>query len=405
MIHPFLRFRTLIPHYFSKHPSHELKELYFSVGIMDFATSAVALFEPIYLWTRGYSFAQIAMFYGVVYLLYTILLPLGGRIAARFGFEHSILTSQFAFILYYVTLFALPQFSWLIYVAPLLFAIQKSLYWPAYHADFTIFSAREQRGQEISGVLTVSAVATILGPIFGGIILKTLGFGPLFLIVAILFLASTRPLLKLKEIHDTAPFSYSKYWKLLWKPTHRRSALAYFGYAEELVALVFWPIFLYLTVSEYSELGLLVGAATFGTMLLVLGIGKLTDRSPKPRVLSFGSIAMGAIWFIRTVVSLTPFRLFLLDAVGRTGKNTVTVPLMSMTYEHGIREDPLAIAVYFEQSLAIGKLIICGILIGVAALAPSITATFQIAFFLAGLASLLYRLLTPPGPLGMLHKT
>lgn len=100
----FTRFRALLPHYFSKHPSHELKELYFSVGIMDFATSAVALFEPIYLWTRGYSFAQIAMFYGAVYLLYTILLPLGGRIAARFGFEHSILTSQFAFIAYYVAL-------------------------------------------------------------------------------------------------------------------------------------------------------------------------------------------------------------------------------------------------------------------------------------------------------------
>ncbi len=401
----FLRFRTLLPHYFSKHPSHELKELYFSVGIMDFATSAVALFEPIYLWTRGYSFAHIAAFYGAVYLIYIVLLPLGGRIAARFGFEHSILTSQFAFIAYYIALFALPQFSWLIYVAPFLYAIQKSLYWPAYHADFTIFSAREQRGQEISGVLSVSAVATILGPIFGGIVLNFLGFGPLFLIVAALFLMSTRPLLKLKEIHDLAPFTYSKYWKLLWKPSHRRSAVAYFGYAEELVALVFWPIFLFLTVPEYSELGLLIGAATFGTMLLVLAIGKLTDRAPQSGVLSFGSIAMSVIWIIRTAVTLTPFRLFLLDTVGRTGKNTVTVPLMSMTYEHGIREDPLAIAVYFEQSLAIGKMLICAALIGVAAIAPSQTAAFQLAFFLAALGSLLYRLLTPPGPLGMLHKT
>ena len=221
--------------------------------------------------------------------------------------------------------------------------------------------------------------------------------------MAALFLASTRPLLKLKEIHDPAPFSYSKYWKLLWKPTHRRSALAYFGYAEELVALVFWPIFLYLTVSEFSELGLLIGAATFGTMLLVLGIGKLTDRAPQSGILTAGSIAISIVWLVRTAVTLTPFRLFLLDAIGRTGKNTVTVPLMTMTYEHGMREDPLAIAVYMEQSLAIGKFLMCAALIGVAAIAPSTTAAFQLAFFLAALASLLYRLLTPPA-LGMLHK-
>lgn len=171
------------------------------------------------------------------------------------------------------------------------------------------------------------------------------------------------------------------------------------------MALVFWPIFLFLTVSQYSELGLLIGISTLGTMLLVLGIGKLTDRAPQPGVLSFGSIALSLVWLVRTAVSLTPLRVFLLDTLGRTAKNTVTVPLMTMTYEHGIREDPLAIAVYFEQSLAIGKMLICGVLVGVATIAPSSTAAFQLAFFLAALGSLLYRLLTPPGPLGMLHKT
>ncbi len=390
-----------ITHYFAKHPSHELRELYWSVGIMDFATAAVALFEPIYLYTQGYSIKHILLFYAAVYLGYTLLVPVGGRIAARFGFEHSILFSQFAFIAYYLSLFALPYAPWLIWLAPLVFAVQKSLYWPAYHADFATFSVREQRGREVSGYLTLNAVVTIIGPIFGGLVLYAFGFGVLFGIVAALFLASTRPLLKLKEVYDPAPFSYAKYWKLLWKPTHRRSALAYFGFAEELVALVLWPIFTYLAVSTFSELGVLIAIATLITSLGVLLIGKLTDRATSVEVLRFGSVAASVVWILRALISLTPLRLVWLDAAGRTAKSTVVIPLLAMTYEHGVREDPLAIAVYFEQSLAIGKLFVALLLFFLA----GVTNIWPAAFIVAAASSLLYALLKPPGPLGQLHKT
>ncbi|MFA6953865.1 MAG: MFS transporter [Patescibacteria group bacterium] len=228
----FEKFRGNFTAYFSKHPSHEMKELYWSVGILDFATSAIALFEPIYLWTLHYSLSQILIFYGSVYLFYIILIPFGGRIAAKFGFEHSILYSHFAFIGYYMALFALPSLPWLIFVAPIIFAIQKSLYWPPYHADFAIFSAKEQRGREVAGILTVNAVVTILGPIFGGLVLNFLGFHSLFIIISVLFLASCRPLFKLKEIHDAKPYSYKTYWQLLWKPSHRQSTISYLGMAK-----------------------------------------------------------------------------------------------------------------------------------------------------------------------------
>ncbi len=387
-------------HYFSKHPTHELRELYWSVGIMDFATAAVALFEPIYLYTRGYSIRHILLFYAAVYFGYILLIPVGGRIAARFGFEHSILYSQFAFIAYYLALFALPYAPWLIFIAPVIFAVQKSLYWPAYHADFATFSVREQRGREVSGYLTLNAVVTILGPLFGGLVLNTFGFGVLFGIVAALFLASTRPLLKLKEVYDPAPFSYAKYWKLLWKPSHRRSAVAYFGFAEELVALVLWPIFTYLAVSQFSELGALIAVSTLITSLVVLLIGKMSDRNASIDVLRFGSIAASVVWVLRTLISLTPLRLVLLDAAGRTSKSAVVIPLLAMTYEHGVREDPLAIAVYFEQSLAIGKFLVAILLFFLAGVANVWTA----AFIVAAASSLLYGLLKPPGPLGQLHR-
>ncbi|MEK7570067.1 MAG: MFS transporter [Patescibacteria group bacterium] len=396
----FNTFRANLPHYFSKHPSRELKELYWSVGLQDFATSAIALFEPIYLFTRGYSITEILFFYAAVYFGYTVLIPFGGRIAAHFGFEHTILYSQFAYIAYYLALFALPYAPWLIFVAPIIFAIQKSLYWPAYHADFATFSAREQRGSEVSGMLTVNAAVTTIGPIVGGLVLKFFGFGPLFVIVAILLLASTVPLFQLKEVYDPAPFSYRTYWKLLWKPSHRRSAIAYLGFAEELVALVLWPVFIYLVVSEYSKLGLLVALSTLITSVVVLGIGKLSDHVPKLNILRFGSLAAAFVWVLRAILTLTPLRFIWLDTAGRTSKNLVVIPLMAMTYEHGVREDPLAIAVFFEQALAIGK---CGVALLLIVLA-SFMDIWVAAFLTAAVASGLYALLKPPGPLGQVHS-
>jgi len=365
------------------------------VGIMDFASSAIALFEPIYLWTLHYSLTQILMFYAAVYLLYIILVPLGGRIAAKYGFEHSILYSQFAFIAYYMSLFLLPSAPWLVFLAPLIFAVQKALYWPPYHADFAIFSWREQRGREVSGILSINSAVTVLGPIFGGIVLNFLGFHALFITVSLLFLVSCRPLFQFKEIHDFKPYSYITYWKLLWKPTHKQSTVAYFGYGEELVALVLWPIFLYLAIPNYSELGLLVGFSTLVTVLLVLVIGKKADQASPKSILSLGSFFLAIIWLVRTISMLSPWKLIALDAIGRTAKNTASIPLMSMTYEHGVREDPLAIAVFFEQSLAIGKFLMAIVLI--------ILIKFinpWVAFFAASaLVSLLYQLLKAPGPL------
>jgi MFS family permease len=397
----FKTFRANFPHYFSKHPSRELKELYWSVGLQDFAISAIALFEPIYLYTRGYSISHILLFYAAVYFAYIVLVPIGGRIAARYGFEHTILYSQFAYIAYYIALFALPYAPWLIFVAPLIFAVQKSLYWPAYHADFATFSAREQRGSEVSGMLTVNAIVSTLGPIVGGLILNFFGFGTLFVVVAFLLLASNIPLIKLKEVYDPAPFSYRTYWRLLWKPSHRRNAIAYLGFAEELVALVLWPIFIYLVVSEYSELGLLVALSTFVTSALVLAIGKLSDHIPQTNILRFGSLAATMVWVLRAIVTLTPLRFLWLDTAGRTSKNLVIIPLMAMTYEHGVREDPLAIAVFFEQALAIGKFLVALLLIGLA----SVMDVWTAAFLTAAVASGLYALLKPPQPLGQLRKT
>lgn len=343
-----------LPHYFSKHPSRNLVELYWSVGIMAIANSAITIFEPIFLYTLGYSVTRIILFYLIVYATCVFILPIFGRLVGRLGCEHSIFISQFFLIAYYLALFGISRFPGLFFVAPFIFAIQKSLYWPAYHADFALFSRDEQRGREIGTVETLNTILYIVGPFIGGAILQWTNFGVLFAVIAVLYILSAIPLLRIREAHEPFTFSYSGAFKELWDRPHRRNFLAYLGFGEELIVLMLWPIFIYIVVKDYLEIGALVAVATLVTGFLVLFIGRAVDKYRKERVLRFGSIMYSIVWLLRVAASQV-WHILLLDTGSRISKETLIVPLVTTTYNNARKMGVLPYMVFYEQSLAVAK--------------------------------------------------
>jgi len=384
----FKRFFANVPHYFSKHPSRGLIELYWSVGMMDFGLAAVVIFEPIFLFVLGYSLSQIMLFYAAVYLLYILLLPLGGRIIGKIGYEHSIFYSQFFLIAYYIALFAISKYGFFIFVAPVFFAIQKSLYWPSYHADFAVFCQDKQRSREVGGKETISMLMYILGPITGGFILEKTGFGILFLAVSFLFVLSVIPLFRIKEIHDTTKFNYKEVFKKLVDKDHRRNFLAYLGFGEELIVLTLWPIFIYIVIKDYLEIGSLITLATLFTAVLALFLGKICDKYKRENILKAGSFLYAISWFIRGFMSKA-WQIFSLDTLSRFSKEMLLVPLVSKTYENAKKMGTLEYTVFFEQSLAIGKFYTALLLF----LVLYFTTSWILVFFMAGLLTFLYTLL------------
>ncbi|MCR4279849.1 MAG: hypothetical protein NUV82_00275, partial [Candidatus Komeilibacteria bacterium] len=68
----------------------QVKELYTSSLILNLGLGLIFIFEPIYLYRLGYSLQEIMLFWGIVYLVYIVLLPRGGKIAERIGYEPGI---------------------------------------------------------------------------------------------------------------------------------------------------------------------------------------------------------------------------------------------------------------------------------------------------------------------------
>jgi len=377
-----------VSHYFSKRVPRQLEELYASVAIMDFAISSIAIFEPIYLWKIGYSLQSILIFYLMVYGLYFLLVPLGGKLIGLIGYERTILYSCFFLIFFYLSLFLIPHHPVFLLLAVFMYAMQKSLYWPAYHGDFAEYSQKEDRGKETAGLMDISLVVCVFGPLAGGFIIKFFGFNALFFIVSLLILISNIPLMVTKEEFKKVGFPYLSTYKMILKKENVKSFLAYLGFGEELIVMVVWPIFIYLVIKDFLTLGGLVALSTLVTSLLILYIGKLTDNKDKKKLIRTGSVFYSAAWFIR-LLAVSGFHVFFIDAFSRIFKSVIYVPVVTTTYDRANKSDIVRTVVFFEQSLALGKVIACLIAYFLLFFFSGWTA----AFVIAGLMTFLYVLL------------
>ncbi|MBI2984249.1 MAG: MFS transporter [Candidatus Kerfeldbacteria bacterium] len=382
-----IHFPHHFPHYFKQKLSLPLEELYLTAAMMDFASAAITLFEPIYLWTLGYRIPQIMLFYFMVYGAYYFLLPLGGKFVARVGPQQSISLSTIWLVAYIAALVGIASNGALFFVAPLLFALQKTFYWPAYHFEFMRFSVRQERGSEFSGLWTVTTMMYVLGPIVAGVIIKFFGFPPLFIGAAVIILFSSAPLFHTPPAPKRETYSYWQSFLLPWRQRYRRSTAGYLGTGEELIGLTVWPIFILLIYGNVLSLGLLVGASALLTSIATLAAGKWADRSQKKRMLSTSSLIQAGLWLVRLFVR-HPASAFAVDTAGRSIHNAVFVSQSAITYDRAHQDDYSWHGVYYEQGYALGKSLMAAVIMILA----SLIEPFQASFVMAALFSLFYTL-------------
>lgn len=370
-----IHFPHHFPRYFKTGLNTQLRELYLTAALMDFASAAITLFEPIYLWTLGYRLPEIMLFYLIVYGSYFFLVPMGGKFLARFGPERSIMISTVWLVGYFAALITIGENPTMLYIAPIFFALQKSFYWPAYHFDFIRFSQKQERAAEFSGLWTVTMVMYVLGPLVGGIIVKNYGFQPMFIGAAVIILFSSFPMFLKRVDAKIEAFSY---WKSLVLPFRRRywrNTLGYLGFGEELLGMTVWSIFVFLIYGDLFEVGALGGIAALITSVVTLIIGKVADRYSKKRVLVVSSLIQFFVWLSRLVFR-SPAGVFAADVGGRTSHNSVFVSMTALTYDRAHDDDYSWHGVYYEQGFAIAKTLMAIVVVVIATSADPFNTIF-----------------------------
>ncbi len=116
-----------LPHYFTFRLEQEVKDLYASAGIADVALAAMLIFEPIYMYQAlNLSVVQILLFFAAVYFWYILLIPLGGMVTAKYGYRKALVLSVPFQILYWLSLLFAGSYSFLLLIAPIFYALEKS---------------------------------------------------------------------------------------------------------------------------------------------------------------------------------------------------------------------------------------------------------------------------------------
>lgn len=372
--------------------TREIKELFGTVLTMEFANSMVSIFVPIFLYSIGFSLFKIVIYYTAIYIIYFFIVPLSGKWIKSRGFEHCLLYSTFFYILKYLCLFGVSYHPLFIIPTGLMEIFSRAFYWPAYHCNFAMYSSVSTQGRAIGFKYVLSSIILIVGPVIGGFVSELWGFRFLFILVVLLSIGSHIFTFSTLEKFEPEHFSYKNSFKRLFEKRNRKQLFSYMGSGEEFIGMFLWPIFIYLLVKDFSDIGIIYGISAVIMAFATLYIGRITDEKDNKSVLRFGSYIYSLVLLIRLFVT-GALSISLAESLGKIGKKMIVIPISAITYKRAHNGHLVKKIIFYEMAWLIGKALIGLILIALLFLLGESMVFWQITFVLAALFALLYSLL------------
>lgn len=370
------------------HPKPAMKELFLFSLLFSLASAMITIFEPIFFYQQSFSLSAIALYYAFHYITYAILLPLGGRFASRYGLEKSLVMCLPVLVFYLGLLAMIPSARQLFWIAPIFLTIHKIFYWPAFHAALARSGDRHNRGTELSWLGFIRYGFGILGPLIGGFIVVWFDFSTLFIVAAVTILCSAWPLLKTRAMKIGTPFSYRSPWQIIFAHRYRGMVLAMTGMGENLIDLVFWPIFMFIVLGSTAKVGV-VSAFTVGVMVCVsFAVGELSDKYSRRTILK-ASVPFMMLGYLFRPLALSPLRVLASETFNKVAYIGVNLPMVYRLYEQATKAGDLRYTTAFELTLAITKAVTAlGLAVLFAYVLPHIG--FTAAFVWSSLVTAMY---------------
>jgi hypothetical protein len=386
------------------HTRYHLSEpgaLYVTHTLRQFAISLIGIFLPIYIYSLSSAyliFNQNEIINGIVWvLMYFFLrsisvllftLMLGNVLFTKIRFQRSIFFSLLLLV-GEITLWMLAGNNlYLMLLAGFVAGLKVVLYWIPYHIYFIRkFDDKSGHFGARTGVrFFLVRLVTGLGPVAAGYIISTFGFNVLFIIGAVLIIASGFPvLLSVHEgkhrKHDVTDVIKRYYFNKRFK----KLSLAFTG--EGIEAVVYasvWPILLIVGLQSFVKVGVLSSVSLILSALTVLAVGKIMDKHGSKVIHGFGVAINSAIQIIKAFI-IAPISLYAVDILERLNSPLYSLPNIALPYEKAKRSGDSDFIIYREIAVHNSLFLTSGILI----IALSSMGVWRWVFAIAALGSLM----------------
>lgn len=315
MIHQLVNRFMIRRHYWRDVQFNELSELYTSMLLRSLASNVLFVFIPIFMYQNGYSVAAIFMMYGLYFAFRAPSDIAGGYIVARIGPKHTQIISCVLQIISAAQFMTIPQFHWSIIQLGAVWGASASLYFIAYHVEFSKVKHTVHAGKELGYMQIMDKIGGLAGPIFGGVVGVLVGSQFIFGAAALMLIASLWPLFRTSEPTKTRQKLDFKGLPVN-KIRHDIAAYVFLG-IENTFCIALWPVFISVFVlsgSVYLQLGILSSLSVLAAIASAYTIGKMIDTRNARRVLRFSAIANAMLNLFRPFVG-GPFSILAVNTV------------------------------------------------------------------------------------------
>ncbi|HET7630242.1 MAG TPA: MFS transporter [Candidatus Saccharimonadales bacterium] len=290
-IHHILRRR----HFWRHVGFDELSELYVSTMLRSMSLSLIGIFVPIYLYKLGYDLQLVFLFMICMFVSRMFSDVLSGFLVARFGPKHVMLLSYIMQILSLALLLNLSHFKDLLWPSAIVYGLANSLFFIAYHVDFSKIIHADHGGKELGYMTILERIGAAAGPLAGGLVAAVFGAeytieaAIVLLAIAVvpLFMSAEPVRLKQKLRFRGLPF------RALWRDF---ISFAAFGNSNT-ISVAVWPLYIAVvifTVNTYAVVGLVTSISIVTAIVSARLIGQLIDKRRGRQLLS-ASVFGGSI--------------------------------------------------------------------------------------------------------------
>ncbi|MGI5828326.1 MAG: MFS transporter [Patescibacteria group bacterium] len=305
---------------------HGLWGIYLGDLFRRLATSFVGLFIPIYIWQVTGKLIFVPVYYFIYAFVGMVSNYPGALFIRRFGVDWSVVIGTFFRALFIILLIFAKSNQSFFWLSALCFGLAQPFDWlPYYYVISKISNIKHHFGNAAGISNLIAHIGSALGPVIGGIIIKTLGFGWLYSISGgMLVLAALLPFLD--EFEKSGMHVSGREIIERLKDSGMKKHLLSYGLRmfDNLAHMVVWPLFLYVIVGSFESSGALQTMSLLIAVIVSYGVGRITDKN-NFNLIYLGSLLSALSWWGRLILQ-SATGLFITNTSYTVGSTMVWTP-------------------------------------------------------------------------------
>lgn len=320
------------------------------------ASGLVTIFIPIYLYQLGYPLDQVFLYLTAQFFYAFLLQYHCAKVVAKLGGNKSMVLGIFFHIVFFLALLTLPSAHWPLLLLPVPWAFTRSLYWVAFHANFSKSRSHAKAGSQVGIVQAIAVFAHGATPAIGGVLASEIGIAWVYGVSIGLFAVAAVPLLFGAEVTKHRPL---KMRLLNWRKI-RPDLVATFAYGvSNAIEMTIWPLLVFFVVSSYAGVGLLSSVVTLAAILVSIYVGRHEAARGERHYLKEGVTLTGATHLLR-LAGQTGGGIFGINLLSGIGHSLTSTPFLSRYYELADEEPRLEYITAWEAAHDLGWVLIFG---------------------------------------------